>query len=133
MSTIQELASSNTRCRVDGVAGTVASTIWFKTEPLDNTFRYRAAQLQLYTDSGDLGNVPDKSIASSSWFEIVIFPNADSTGPRVVDGKELSWRSHNNTLGLSSHSRHFGIIFDRRGDLLDAIEVRAEAIFLSIV
>lgn len=124
MSSTKELARCSAPCHVEGLSdNTVASTVWFKTEPLNNTFCYRVAQLQLYTDSSDLGKVPDNSSASWSWFEVAIFSDAEATKPRVIDGKDLSWPSHHNSLGLKARSRHFGVVFDRRGDLLNAVEV----------
>lgn len=99
------------------------SDIWFRTEPLDNTFIYRAAQLQLYTDSHDQGWVENEDLGAWSWFELVILPDTSSTQPVVRDGKVLAWTSHTNRLGDDSNSRHFGIVFDRRQELLDALEV----------
>jgi hypothetical protein len=101
----------------------VDSEIWFRTEPLDNTFIYRAAQLQLYTDSHDQGWVENEDLGAWSWFELVILPDASSTQPIVRDGKVLAWTSHTNRLGDDKNSRHFGIVFDRRQELLDALEV----------
>ncbi|KAJ7268361.1 phospholipase [Mycena rebaudengoi] len=98
------------------------SEIWFRTEPLDNTFIYRAAQLQLYTDSHDQGWVENEDLGAWSWFELVILPDTSSTQPVVRDGKVLAWTSHTNRLGDDSNSRHFGIVFDRRQELLDALE-----------
>ncbi|KAJ7469448.1 acyl transferase/acyl hydrolase/lysophospholipase [Mycena latifolia] len=100
----------------------IDSEIWFRTEPLDNTFIYRAAQLQLYTDSHDQGWVENEDLGAWSWFELVILPDASSTQPVVRDGKVLAWTSHTNRLGDENNSRHFGTVFDRRQELLDALE-----------
>ncbi|EMD39819.1 hypothetical protein CERSUDRAFT_150518 [Gelatoporia subvermispora B] len=116
--------SSSEACRVEGCEddGCVSSQIWFRTEPLDNTFIYRAAQLQLYTDSHDQGFVDDKDSGAWSWFELVILPDEKTDEPVICDGKELVWRSHSNRLGSKDNSRHFGIVFDRRQEILDALE-----------
>lgn len=82
------------------------------------------AQLQLCTDSHDQGFVDDRSAGSWSWFEVVIFENAESTEPRVKDGRPLVWSSHANKVAGQEFSRHFGVIFDRRGELLDDLEVQ---------
>jgi hypothetical protein len=116
--------STDRPCRVEGDSlNERNSEIWFRTEPLDNTFIYRVAQLQLSTDSHDQGWVDEKDAGAWSWFELVILPDEHSTEPIVRDGKELAWRSHSNRLGSPDNSRHFGVIFDRRQELLDALEV----------
>jgi len=114
----------NAPCRVDAddQGDRIVSKLWFKTEPLDNTFIYRVAQLQLSTDSQARRFVDNKAAGIWSWFELAILPNEESTEPIVRDGKELVWRSHGNRLE-ESNTRHFGIIFDRRAELLDALEV----------
>jgi hypothetical protein len=116
--------STDTPCEVEGDSlGDLVSKIWFRTGPLDNTFIYRAAQLQLSTDSHDQGWVDNKDAGAWSWFELVILPDEKSTEPVVRDGKELVWRSHSNRLGSNQPTRHFGLVFDRRQEILDTLEV----------
>ncbi|KDQ16906.1 hypothetical protein BOTBODRAFT_219380 [Botryobasidium botryosum FD-172 SS1] len=99
--------------------------LWFKSEPVDRSFCYRVAQLQLVTDSHDQGWISEESVylGSWSWFEVVILADANATEPRFKGKRELKWRSHNNRIGVPDKSRHFGIVFDRRGELLDDLEV----------
>ncbi|KIJ40903.1 hypothetical protein M422DRAFT_60526 [Sphaerobolus stellatus SS14] len=97
--------------------------ISFKSGPVDRTFCYRAVQLQLYTDSCHQGYVDDYKQGCWSWFEVVILKDANATEPLVRDGKVYSWRSHENRLDSKLDvARHFGVIFDRRAEILDALE-----------
>ena len=84
-------------------------------------------QLQLQTDSSDQGNVAELKPRSWSWFDLVIFEDAHTDKPRLKDGKELVWQSHGNrTDPLNAKApvaKHFEIGFDRRQNLLDALEV----------
>uniref|UniRef100_A0A0W0FFI5 PNPLA domain-containing protein n=1 Tax=Moniliophthora roreri TaxID=221103 RepID=A0A0W0FFI5_MONRR len=102
----------------------VQSKIWFKSKPVDRNFCYRVTQLQLCTDSRDQGYADDRSAGSWTWFELVILPSEAATEPKKSkEGKELSWRSHNNQLGNHNATRHFGVVFDRRSELLANFEV----------
>ncbi|KAJ7668205.1 acyl transferase/acyl hydrolase/lysophospholipase [Mycena rosella] len=42
--------------------------------------------------------------------------------PRKKGERILTWKSHSNSIGVGKESRHFGVVFDRRGDLLDDLE-----------
>ena len=131
---IQEIARSSSACRVEATSETLVSQIWFKSDPIDRLFLYRAVQLQLQTDSRDHGNSSTATetpggAAGWSWFELVVFRDKDATEPLERDGKLLAWRSHGNRTDpldtANSVSRHFGVVFDRRQALLDILEVRA--------
>ncbi|KAG7094147.1 hypothetical protein E1B28_007759 [Marasmius oreades] len=116
---------SEKECLVKGVDDSAASQIWFKSKPLERNFCYRVTQLQLCTDSQDQGWVDKRASGNWTWFELVILPGENATQPRVnKEGKELAWRSHNNKLGdLAGFTRHFGVVFDRRSQLLANLEV----------
>jgi hypothetical protein len=141
---IQEIARSSSACRVEATSETLVSQIWFKSDPIDRLFLYRAVQLQLQTDSRDHGNSSTTATTATttetagggggggggwSWFELVVFRDKDATEPLERDGKLLAWRSHGNRTDpldtANSVSRHFGVVFDRRQALLDILEVRA--------
>jgi hypothetical protein len=108
----------------DHATGDINRAIWFKSDPVTRDFCYRVAQLQLVTESHDQGSVGDKTAGSWSWFEVSIFPDSEVTEPRENDnGEPLSWRSHANRLSHDKISTHYGLVFDRRGDLLDSLEV----------
>ncbi|KAF8158515.1 acyl transferase/acyl hydrolase/lysophospholipase [Crassisporium funariophilum] len=124
---VQEIARSSAQCRVEASSDAVVSQIWFKTDPIDRSFAYRAVQLQLQTDSCDQGHSETVVAGNWSWFELVIFKDIHATEPQKKDGKELAWRSHGNRTDpldqKDTVSRHFGIVIDRRQDLLDALEL----------
>lgn len=120
----QVLAASSIPSHVvAGESGDPVSEIWFKTEPLTSTIIYRLAQLQLWTDSHDQGAEVTDAAEGRSWFELCILPNETATEPKEQDGDALTWKSHSNRIGVKEASRHFGAVFDRRGELLDALEV----------
>jgi hypothetical protein len=104
------------------VGGAETKEIWFKSKPVDRKFCYRVAQLQLSTDSHDQGFVDNSLLGSYSWFEVSILEDEKATEPRFKDTRELTWRSHSNRLGVKDVSRHYGVVFDRRGQLLDDLE-----------
>ena len=126
---IKPIAISSGPCRIEASSETIVSRIWFKSGPIDRAFLYRAVQLQLQTDSRDYGH-SEAMVAGGpwSWFELVVFKDTDSTDPLERDGKLLAWRSHGNGVDLldqtNSLSRHYGVVFDRRHQLLDLLEVR---------
>ncbi|KDQ16907.1 hypothetical protein BOTBODRAFT_30286 [Botryobasidium botryosum FD-172 SS1] len=119
------LVRSNEQCDLVSEGNDYSYKLWFKSQPVDRNFCYRVAQLQLVTDSHDQGWISKESVylGSWSWFEIVILADANATEPRFKGKRELKWRSHNNRIGVKEKSRHFGIVFDRRGDLLDDLEI----------
>jgi hypothetical protein len=122
------LANSTERCSVISTSNKVATKLWFKTGPLNRDFCYRAIQLQLWTDSHDQGRAGDPKAGSWSWFEIVLFADESATDPIVRDGKEMVWKSHFNRLDSGSDfARHYGIIFDRRQEIFDALQVSASS------
>jgi hypothetical protein len=126
---INRIASSLGPCRVEASSETTASEMWFKSDPLDHAFLYRAVQLQLQTDARGHGH-SEAVVAGGpwSWFELVVFKDKDAMDPLERDGKLLVWRSHGNRMDVldqaNSLSRHYGVIFDRRHELLDILEVR---------
>ena len=124
---VKEIASTSTPVLVEATSEAVVSQIWFKTDPIERPFCYRAVQLQLQTDSSDQGHETGVEPGSWSWFELVILEDAHTDKPRLKDGKELVWRSHGNRTDplavKTSITRNFGIVFDRRQDLLDDLEV----------
>jgi hypothetical protein len=124
---------------------TIKSELWFKTKPVDINFVRRATRLQLLTDSHDQGAVSDVGKGAWTWFELCILEDERATEPLVVDGKRLSWRSHVNHLDPEADSheygfkpedrktRHFGTIFDRRQDILDALQVCLFSVLLEAI
>lgn len=108
----------------DHATADINRVIWFKSKPITRDFCYRVAQLQLITESHDQGHVGDKTAGSWSWFEVSIFDDAEATSPRQkANGEPLSWRSHANRLAHGSTSTHHGLVFDRRSEILDNLEV----------
>lgn len=128
MSVVKVIAASSEPCIVQAASADAVLQVWFKTPPVDRTFCYRVVQVQLQTDSSDQGHDDQLAPGCWSWFEVVIYENADATEPHAIDGKELVWRSHWNRIdpddSKDSISRHFGYVFDRRHDLFEALEVR---------
>jgi hypothetical protein len=126
MSDLVTLASSGDSRVVWGETDAIETELWFKTDPLDRAFCYRATQLQLWTDSHDQGAADDASAGAWTWFELVILEDENATEPLVKDGKEMVWRSHFNRLNAPDGgvARHYGVIFDRRAEILDAVEVK---------
>ncbi|TFK24383.1 phospholipase [Coprinopsis marcescibilis] len=123
------LAQSSAPCLVEANSDDTVSHLWFKTEPIDRKFCYRAVQVQLETLSGDQGldtSELNKSL-SYSWFELAIYKDAKATEPSKKNDKPLVWRSHGNRTDplddRKADTLHFGKIFDRRHDLFDYIEV----------
>jgi hypothetical protein len=126
MSFIKDIAHTDSHVLVKGTPdGKPVSVLWFKTPPVDRDFCYRAAQLQLCTDSCDQGPLSAGVALDSgnTWFEVAIYANADATEPRKKDDKPLTWTSHFNRPQVGKRTRHFGAIYDRRGDLLDELIV----------
>lgn len=107
----------------------VNTNIFLKTAPLSERFCHSVAQLQVITASRDQGFADDKFAGSYSWFEVIILANDTAKSPRVKDGRTLAWRSHSNRVGFDKFSTHFGIIFDRRAEILDDLEVRASGAY----
>ncbi|KAH6904367.1 hypothetical protein BKA70DRAFT_1296423 [Coprinopsis sp. MPI-PUGE-AT-0042] len=111
-------------CTVSASSHEIERAIWFKSPPIDHSFWYRVALIQLTTDSRDQGWVSNKADGIWSWFELAILPDAASEKPRKSkEDKELVWRSHHNRLASSSSTRHFGITFDRRSELFANIQI----------
>jgi hypothetical protein len=66
----------------------------------------------------------DISQGSWTWFEVVILPNSESEEPkRTKDGREMAWRSHANQTAHGDKTLHYGLMFDRRSELLASLEV----------
>ncbi|KIK65149.1 hypothetical protein GYMLUDRAFT_258629 [Collybiopsis luxurians FD-317 M1] len=108
---------------VQAVDDNIKSSIWFKSKPVSREFCYRVTQLQLSTDSRAQVQQDGHGAGNWTWFEIAILPNEDATEPKKdKHGKEMAWRSHNNQLGNRA-TRHYGVIFDRRSELLANFEV----------
>jgi len=120
---IETIARSSKTSLVTAKDDNLVSEIWFKTDPLDRHFIYRAIQLQLQTQSCDHGHAATKNAGCWSWFELVIFKNKDATEPEVKDGKVLAWRSHANSMDKKAIASYFGMVFDRRHELLDTLEL----------
>ncbi|KDR80872.1 hypothetical protein GALMADRAFT_135962 [Galerina marginata CBS 339.88] len=124
---IQEIARSSAPCRVEANSDALVSQVWFKSEPINRIFLYRAVQLQLQTDSRDHGQ--SEAVVPGGWsgFELVVFRDKDASEVLVIDGKPLVWRSHGNRTDPldqdASIARHFGMVFDRRQELFDFLEV----------
>ncbi|KAJ7241094.1 hypothetical protein C8J57DRAFT_1085343 [Mycena rebaudengoi] len=118
----QILATSTTSLQVDGRSNDNVSKVWFKSEPLTRSVVYHLAQLQLWTDSRDQGFVDDANAGSWSWFEVCILADEKVTEPKKKGNRIFSWKSHGNNIGVEKESRYFGVVFDRRGELLDDLE-----------
>ncbi|KAF9553084.1 phospholipase [Agrocybe pediades] len=127
MSIIKEIGESSELCFVQADSEELVSKIWFKSQPIDRRFLYRAAQLQLQTDSRDHGHLENSPAGAGSWFELVVLKDAQSEEERKKDGKPLVFRSHDNRMdpldNNNTLARHFGVVFDRRQELLDALEL----------
>src|SRR5689334_6529046 len=98
MSVTKDIAKSSSSCIVKGTENNIVQrVVWFKSQPVDRDFCFRAAQLQLVTDSCDQGSAPPgkENQSGSSWFEVCILQGPDATSARTKDGEELRWRSHN--------------------------------------
>ncbi|KAG8999253.1 hypothetical protein FRB94_006341 [Tulasnella sp. JGI-2019a] len=110
---------------LDQPVDTYVRQVWFKSEPLDRSIIYRLAQIQLVTKSRDQGWVDDdvRNAGSWSWFEVAIYADKDATSPRTRhNGELLQWKSHHNAFALPATTKHYGLVFDRRGQLLDDLE-----------
>lgn len=116
---------SESECYVGADGPDITSEYWFKSKPIDRDFCFRVTQLQLCTSSRDQGNADDKNAGSWTWFELVILADEDATEPKLSkEGKPLVWRSHSNRLANDTNpTLHFGAVFDRRSELLTALEV----------
>ncbi|KAF5360891.1 hypothetical protein D9756_004636 [Leucocoprinus leucothites] len=110
--TIIEIAKSSNPCLVKAENGEAISQVWFKSKPVDRLFCYRAAQLQLLTDSKDQGCTEADFLNPGfwSWFEVVILPD----GPQTLRGR----RTEETCL-----NRFYGKVFDRREEILDILEI----------
>src|SRR5688572_19290687 len=96
MAQIETIAKSSQAFVAEtNVKGDSTAHLWFKTEPLDRHFCYRAVQLQLETVSADNGHNPNER-KSQSWFEVAIYKNTRATQPQKKNNKPLVWRSHSN-------------------------------------
>ncbi|EAU86152.2 phospholipase [Coprinopsis cinerea okayama7 len=127
MSTVKTLGESNVPKLAQASSAETVSQLWFKTKPISRKFCYRAVQLQLETISSDQGHDESHGNVSWSWFELVVFKDGQSEEPVIKNGQPLVWKSHNNRTDpldtRAADSLHFGIIFDRRHDLFDLIEI----------
>lgn len=122
------IASSSEACVVEATSDDTSSSLWFKTQPLDRTFCYRAIQLQLQTDSTDQGHDDSLARGRFSWFELAIYDNDAAEQPKNRDGKPCVWSSHWNRTDpqdTDDISRHFGYVFDRRHEIFGALKVGA--------
>jgi hypothetical protein len=90
MPSISTLAESNMLCVVEASSPESVSKVWFRSNPIDRTFVYRAIQLQLQTDSSDHGHDDGLTAGQWSWFEVVIFETPDAIEPK----EEHVWRNH---------------------------------------
>lgn len=127
--------------------------LWFTSDPVDKDFCSRVIELQLNTFSCDQGWVSEPEKGSWSWFEIAIFPDANTREVKTDRyGNELRWRSHCNIMTIDKDegsasgseesedecddecqadtepsapkpSTHFGNVFDRRDSVLLDLEV----------
>ncbi|KAI0076887.1 FabD/lysophospholipase-like protein [Panus rudis PR-1116 ss-1] len=124
MPKLVEIANSVEPKVVEGLDdASYVQEVWFKSNSLDRTFCYRAIQLQLVTESHDQGFVDDATQGSWSWFEIAVMENDEATAPKSVNGKPAVWRSHCNNLVSQEPTKHFGMLYDRRHELLNSIEI----------
>lgn len=124
IASVEQVASTDAPLKVTGgPQDSIGRSLWFKTDPLDRAFCHSIAQLQLITDSRDQGNEDDECAGVGSWFEISILSTAQDTTPRVKNNAELVWTSHRNNAAMKERSQHFGVVFDRRHDLLNELEV----------
>lgn len=111
---------------VRAVDGQIVRKIWFKTKPVTKEFCHRVAELQLWSDSNDQGHVDNRDLGNYTWFELAVFPDEESEVPKMKADRELVWKSHYNGMEVPG-SRHYGIVFDRRAEILDDLEVRSFA------
>lgn len=65
---------------------------------LDHDTISKIDRLQLFTDSRDQGEADVPSAGNWTWFELVILEDETAFAPRVKDGVELVWKSHDNNF-----------------------------------
>ncbi|KAM5343873.1 hypothetical protein ACJ41O_012410 [Fusarium nematophilum] len=95
---------------------------WFKTAPLTAEAITRLHSLQLVAESHDQGYRSDLLSSSWSWFEIAIFRNRNSQGPREKDGIELVWESHRHLVSETNYAWAEGVVFGKDHDIFRLLE-----------
>jgi hypothetical protein len=59
-----------------------------------------------------------------AWFDLCILKNSDANQPKVVDGRELIWSSHEIPYDHDEYTGQAGELFTREHELLSYLEVR---------
>lgn len=147
---VYTLLPSWTPCHVQAQDSQLASRIWF-TSPVSSLPRDQYVdipsaddfssqvfdeydvknieEVQLFTKSHDQGFVELRDAGSWSWFDIMVLESPDATTPKVVNGRSLVWRSHDNYLGDSKSTRRKGEPFTKNHEMLQSLEVRLRVSF----
>jgi hypothetical protein len=79
--------------------------------------------VQLVTTGHDQGHRDTHATESYSWFDLALFESVEAIKPRVVDGRPLIWRSHNNELRNKTATERYGLVFDSDHEILSLLEV----------
>lgn len=120
---IDIISTSPKACTIEGLHYEINSSLWFQTPPFQLTAIRGLTQLQLITYSCDQGWVREGTTNSCSWFELCILSGENATEPMVKGGKKMVWNSHFNEIAGKGPARRYGVVFNRRDELLRELEV----------
>jgi hypothetical protein len=84
----------------------------------------RIEDVQLFTTAHHQGGIDHPEEGLWSWFDVVVLNSPDSKSPKVKDGRELIWLSHEIPTDHDGYTGQHGVMFDRKHDLLNSLEVR---------
>lgn len=118
-------------------------------KPLDADLIARLHCLKLIAESCDQGFVSDEKGGNWTWFEIAILENNESKQPKLKDGIQLTWVSHENRFNTDQYgwvmlqtsqyimrpntlirSQEEGLEFNENHDLFRLLEVRLQSFFV---
>jgi len=95
--------------------------IWFTTPALDAAAIKRIESFQLFVQCHDQG-FADFELGNWTWFELVILEYPDASTPKIKDGAELVWRSHDNHYKRKDYDWKAGQKFRRPHGLIEHLE-----------
>ncbi|KND90485.1 Calcium-independent phospholipase A2-gamma [Tolypocladium ophioglossoides CBS 100239] len=114
--------SCDDRRKLTAVDSTVKSDILFKSPALNRDTIRKMCRLQLVADSHDQGYADVPSAGNWTWFELAILESESAFAPRVKDGVELVWKSHDNNFLSRAYEWAEGKEFEEQHDLLRVLE-----------